>query len=204
MQASKLFVCMYVFMCLYMQDMPVQPQSLQVRSQTVYYDFRLPLLCTVCLHHGRFVPVKNLEHPLNPSASQNHLSTLATPRHAPVLGCFLGRGFYNKNKTISQAQKCVESLEFLECFLLCFNYSYQAYHSHMKAGVTNLTPPTADVLLVVVPGCARCHMTLNGQFWQSEGSYLGTVRNMLCCALVYPRHHFAKARHPTAKHLSWH
>lgn len=58
--------------------------------QSVYYDFRLPLLCTVCLYQGRFVPLENLEHPLQLSASQNRLSTLSIPRHSPVLGCDLG------------------------------------------------------------------------------------------------------------------
>lgn len=60
-------------MCLYMtlglerqaRHACVMPQSPEVRMPTEYYDFELPLLCTVCLNNGRFVPLKNFEPPLH-------------------------------------------------------------------------------------------------------------------------------------------
>ena len=70
--------------------MPVKTQPSQVRMLTVFYTFqgRLPLLYTICLYRSRLVPLRNLEHPLNPSTFQKHPVYLLYPQgHSPVLGC---------------------------------------------------------------------------------------------------------------------
>lgn len=82
--------------------MPMQPQSPQVR--VLQTSFALHSFVTVCLYHGRFVPLKNLKHRLL-SASQNCLSMLSTPWTAPVLGSDLGKAFKPTRKTINQTKR---------------------------------------------------------------------------------------------------
>lgn len=65
------------------QDQLVHPQSPQVRMQAVYYNFQVRH--AVCLYQRRFVSLKNLEHPLNSSASQNSMSILSVPTRSPVM-----------------------------------------------------------------------------------------------------------------------
>ena len=115
--------------------MPVQPQ---VRMQRV-----------LCLRYAQlvfiiFVPLKNLEYPLNPWTSPNSLSTMCIDRHSLVLSCDFGWNrlkITGKNDTNKQnkfqdhwtfSPKCF-LLSTQRCFRPCCLRPYLGNRSNMKA-----------------------------------------------------------------------
>lgn len=137
----------------------------------------LPLLGAVYLCRGLFVPLKNVEHPLwlfRPS--QNCLSTFVpAPQNTGVEGCDYGwsqitrKGFwiYRGKKAVPQ----VWSAQIQRQINVRPSWEEEEAIAARKLGWLDMSSGGWW-------WCASCHMTPNGQFWQSERSYLGTERIM--------------------------
>lgn len=144
----------------------------RLRSPTWPAAARAVYLC-----RGLFVPLKNVEHPLwlfRPS--KNCLSTFVpAPQNTGVEGCDYGWSQITRKGFLDpQGKKAVPqvwSAQIQRQINVCPSWEEEEAIAARKLGWLDKSSGGWW-------WCASCHMTPNGQFWQSERSYLGTERIM--------------------------
>lgn len=138
----------------------------------------LPLLGALYLCRGLFVPLKNVEHPLwlfRPSKKTAYPPScllLKTPAWKAVIMDAhklqgKGSGSTGEKKAVPQ----VWSAQIQRQINVRPSWEEEEAIAARKLGWLDMSSGGWW-------WCASCHMTPNGQFWQSERSYLGTERIM--------------------------